>query len=186
MKKILLFSVVVVLCIGCNKDVSSQKFNVLDYDSVTVKDGADNPVRLNIEFLLDSTANDIIKSEEELNSFFSRIVWNLQLECNYPRTFIPTKISTLKFLDTIEYKGDKIYVLESLVHGVASNAYGVEGDVADILDLIAWRSVTYSKADEQGHVEELFALWSIMKNDRYYLKEFKERIDDQKSKESSL
>lgn len=175
MKKLLLLAACVAVLASCGKQ-EVKPFNVMDYDSVTVKDGNKNEVRLSIKYLLDSTANDLIKSEEELNQFFNGIVWNLQNECNNPRTFVPEKIWNVEFKDVIEYKGEKIYVIESLVDGVAKNGFGVEGSVSDILHLIAWREVTHFEAEDDEPAED-WAYWHVMENDEFFLNKFKEDID---------
>ena len=170
-----------VLFSSCGKQQESKPFDVRDIDSVTVKDGNKNEVRLSIKFLLDSTTNDLFQSEEELNQFFEGIVWNLQTECSNPRSFVPEKIWNVEFVDTIEYKGEKMFVIKSLVDGVAKNGFGVEGKVSDILNLIAWREITHFEAEGDEQAED-WAFWHVMANDKFYLDKIKENIDKRHSK----
>lgn len=177
MKKLLFPMLIIGMIVSsCTKQVEEKPFNVMDYDSVTVKDGADNPVRLSIKFLLDSTANDLIKSEEELNQFFERVVWNLQKKCKYERTFKPTKIWNVECKDIIEYKGENLYVLQSLVDGVACNAFGIEDNITDILDLLAWREVTVFEAEGDEPADE-YVFWHVMPNEPFFLDSYKSDID---------
>lgn len=176
MKKLFLMTAcVAVLFSSCGKQ-EVKPFDVMDYDSVTVKDGAKNDVRLSIKFLLDSTANELIKSEDELNNFFERIVWNLQTECNYPLTFVPTQILSVECKDVIEYRGENIYNIVSLVKGKAKNAFGVEGEISDVLDLIAWREATVFESEGDEAPTE-FVYWHILPNTDNFMKDFEEDID---------
>lgn len=176
MKKLLFIAVCVAALVSCNKQVEQKPFDVMEYDSVTVKDGTGSPVRLSIKYLMDSTANELIKSEEELNQFFEGIVWNLERECKHPRTFIPAKVWNVECTDIIEYNGEKIYVLKSLVDGYAKNGFGVEDKISDVLNLIAWREVTHLEGDEETPATD-WAYWHIMPNDKYFVDFFKENID---------
>lgn len=174
MKKLLFIAACVAALVSCNKQVEQKPFDVRDIDSITVKDGADNPVKLSV--LLDSTYNDLFKSEKEVNDFFERVVWNLKTQCNHPRTFVPNYVGFLHFKDTIEYKDINIYNFQVLVQGVAKNSYGVEGDVSDILNLIAWRDVTHLEATEDEPAED-WVYWHVMPNDKFFMDSFKSDID---------
>jgi len=173
MKQYLLFVIcVITLFSSCAKPVKEKPFDVRDVDSVTVKDGADNPVKLSIKYLLDSAYNDIFKSEEELNQFFDKVVWNLKNECTYPQGFKPTNIINFAiYHNPYQYKGEKIYHLHAFVECVVTNGFGVVYEGGDILDLIAWREKDIISPEEE-HI-----YWHVMPNETYFENCFKEDID---------
>ena len=169
------FLIITTVCVGfmfssCNLQL--KKFVATDVETVTIKDGAGNPVEINVKNSLGvdtaDVINKLVSSEDEYTRFISGIFWNLKNLCNNPRTFKPEKLGLLLMQDTIFYKDEKIYNFIVRAQGVAKNAYGVEGDVQEYLDLIAWKEV----------IAHDYVDWSIYPNNQSWLEFMNQRIDD--------
>jgi len=177
MKKLFLFAIcVMALLVSCTKQVQEEPFNAGDVDSITVKDGADNDTRISVICALDSTAYGYFFNEKELSQFYGEIVSFLRDECRYPRTFKPLRVYSVKFKDTIDYRGITIYKIEAFLTGYAKNGFGVESDITEIFDLIAWRDVERLPANEE-QPERDWAYWFVMKDRESAMKSIEHQID---------
>lgn len=166
MKKILLPLLMIVLIISSCTKAPEKPFLVTDVDSVTVKDGSDNPTRICIKYAFgyDSTAviNTMISDEEELEQFVNAIFWNLKNECKYPRTFKPVGLLGFKVEDSmITDKGD-VYKIRIIAKGIACNAFGVEQEINDYLDLLLWKEP--EEADDGA-----FNYWHAYPIDKFWI-----------------
>lgn len=181
MKKILLplFTLSIIL-ISCTQKVKEKPFLATDVDSITIKDGADNPMRLNIKFSLGLDSTDIINrmvfSEQELTEFVTGIFTNLKYSCKYPRTFKPKDLIGFEVLDTVNFEGENILHIQVLAVGYASNAYGVESDVSEMLDLMAWKEILppLSEKEQKEAIAEgenpydYTYYWHIYRNEQFW------------------
>lgn len=146
MKKILLLLAVASLVIGCtNKPVEEKEKPFIPYliDSLTIRDGAENPVKVRVRgvFGHDSTAiiNKWVSDTLEYRMLVESIFEELKENCYHPRTFIPDELMAFEITDTIPCNNSYIYKANVLATGFAKNSYGVEGEVRDILRLIMYR-----------------------------------------------
>lgn len=173
---------------ACNKVAEQKPFLATDVDSITIKDGAGNPYRIKVKYTLGYDSTDIINrivfSEKELTEFVSGIYSNLKSECKYPRTFKPVSLMGFEVLDTINIDGENILHIKVLATGVASNAFGVEGDISDILDLLAWKQMckplseeeTKEAINEGENPYDYTYFWHIYDNEEYWLNIIKKDI----------
>ena len=178
MKKLLLpIAVLSILLCSCSK-VQQEPFKASNCDSVTIKDGSENPITISVRFLMDSTCilNDIIETQDEYADFIDDVFWNLQKDCNYPRTFKPKQLFGMDVIKTELYNEIPIYHIKTLATGIAANAFGVEGDVDNVLNLIAWKEVyTWDDGDTDS-------FWRVVPDDEWWMEKVTMDIDTYKTR----
>ena len=166
MKKVLFVLLMIGMIISSCTKVQEKPFLATDVDSVIVKDGAENKVKVYVKYQLgfDSAAaiNSVVRSEEELSQFVDGIYWNLKNECKYPRTFKPSRLLGLNFTDTLAYSTDTVYRFNVFAYGTACNAFGVEQEISDYFDLLAWKE---SEVLEDG----MFTYIHIYPNEEFWV-----------------
>lgn len=141
------------MLVGCTKSVKEEpiKFYASGVDSLTIKDGKGNPVRIQIKGAfgndsinhIDYWAKDTTQYVQIVEGIFSK----LKLTCKYERTFIPYKIWGFNVTDTIDVLtdtklnniiNDTIYGISTFTDGYAANAFGVEGSIYKFVNTYLW------------------------------------------------
>ena len=173
MKKFLFPLLVLAMIVSSCGKVTEKPFKASECDSVTIKDGSENPVTISVHFLMDSACvlNDLIENKKEYEDFIGDIFWNLKKECKYELTFKPEHLYGLEIGETEVYNGVNMYRITTLAEGVASNGFGVPSKVSEVLHLVAWREV-YTWDDGTYDV-----FWRVLPDDDWWMEYIKGDID---------
>lgn len=154
MKQLFFICISCLMLVGCTKSIEEEetvKFYASGIDSLTIKDGKGNPVKIQIKGAfgkdsinpIDYWAKDTSQYVQIVEGIFSK----LKLTCKFERTFIPYKMSGFSVTDTIDVLtdtilndviNDTIYGISTYTEGYAANAFGVESNIYKFVNTYLW------------------------------------------------